>query len=77
MTTPLHAGYESAGETPEIVVTAVDLPTPVRWTDAEPRLDALHRDLLAAVDGDVRVDAGARAAYSTDSSNYRQPPIAV
>ena len=29
------------------------------------------------MDGDVRVDAGARAAYSTDSSNYRQPPIAV
>lgn len=58
-------------------MTAVDVPTPVRWTEAEPRLDALHRDLLAAVDGDVRVDAGARAAYSTDSSNYRQPPIAV
>ena len=77
MTTPLQAGYESAGETPEIEVSAVDLPTPVRWTDADPRLDALHRDLLAAVDGDVRVDAGARAAYSTDSSNYRQPPIAV
>ncbi len=37
----------------------------------------MYRDLVAAVDGEVRVDAGSRAAYSTDSSNYRQPPIAV
>lgn len=33
--------------------------------------------LRAAVDGEVRFDAGTRAAYSTDASNYRQVPIGV
>src|SRR5690242_14896314 len=29
------------------------------------------------VDGEVRFDAGSRAAYSTDGSNFRQVPLAV
>ncbi len=33
--------------------------------------------LRARVDGEVRFDAGSRAAYSTDASNYRQVPIGV
>ena len=37
----------------------------------------LQRDLAAAVDGEVRFDAGSRAAYSTDASNFRQVPIGV
>src|SRR5271154_4849529 len=37
----------------------------------------LERDLAAAVDGEVRFDAGTRAAYSTDASNFRQVPIGV
>jgi len=40
-------------------------------------LDQLERDLAAAVDGEVRFDAGTRAAYSTDASNFRQVPIGV
>ena len=32
---------------------------------------------MARVDGEVRFDAGSRAAYAHDSSNYRQPPIGV
>jgi FAD/FMN-containing dehydrogenase/Fe-S oxidoreductase len=39
--------------------------------------DQLERDLAAAVDGEVRFDAGSRAAYSTDASNFRQVPIGV
>ena len=39
--------------------------------------DSLHRDLAARVDGEVRFDAGSRAAYAHDSSNYRQPPTGV
>jgi FAD/FMN-containing dehydrogenase/Fe-S oxidoreductase len=39
--------------------------------------DSLVRDLCDVLGDDVRSDAGVRAAYSTDSSNYRQPPIAV
>ncbi|HEY2300209.1 MAG TPA: FAD-binding oxidoreductase, partial [Jatrophihabitans sp.] len=38
---------------------------------------ALERALAAAVDGEVRFDAGTRAAYSTDASNFRQVPIGV
>ncbi len=37
----------------------------------------LEQDLAAAVDGEVRFDAGTRAAYSTDASNFRQVPIGV
>ena len=38
---------------------------------------ALERDLSLAVHGEVRFDAGSRAIYSHDSSNYRQAPIGV
>ncbi|MGI9157820.1 MAG: FAD-binding and (Fe-S)-binding domain-containing protein [Marmoricola sp.] len=36
-----------------------------------------ERDLRDRVDGEVRFDAGSRAAYSTDASNFRQVPIGV
>ncbi|WP_422746373.1 FAD-binding and (Fe-S)-binding domain-containing protein [Mycobacterium sp. WMMD1722] len=39
--------------------------------------DSLAADLRDRVDGEVRFDPGSRAAYSTDSSNYRQIPIGV
>jgi FAD/FMN-containing dehydrogenase/Fe-S oxidoreductase len=38
---------------------------------------SLFHDLAACVDGEVRVDEGSLSAYSHDSSNYRQTPIAV
>jgi FAD/FMN-containing dehydrogenase len=43
------------------------------------RLDerGLEADLRASVDGEVRFDAGSRALYATDGSNYRQVPIGV
>ncbi|HKC27011.1 MAG TPA: FAD-binding and (Fe-S)-binding domain-containing protein, partial [Jatrophihabitans sp.] len=37
----------------------------------------LRGALLQRVDGEVRFDAGTRAAYSTDASNFRQVPIGV
>src|ERR1700756_4520270 len=37
----------------------------------------LAEDLRNAIRGEVRFDAGSRALYSTDSSNYRQVPIGV
>lgn len=40
-------------------------------------MDRLEADLAARVDGEVRFDAGSRAAYSTDASIYRQVPIGV
>jgi len=51
---------------------------PARVSTGEaPDLSALKRDLRAQVDGEVCFDAGSRAAYSTDASNYRQVPIGV
>src|SRR3954454_10348298 len=55
------------------------LPAPVvRRPDAPPpNTAALERALRERVDGEVRFDAGSRAAYSTDASNFRQTPIGV
>jgi FAD/FMN-containing dehydrogenase/Fe-S oxidoreductase len=44
---------------------------------AERDAAALARELATRVRGEVRFDAGARALYSTDASNYRQVPIGV
>src|SRR5437762_11466019 len=43
------------------------------------RIDArrLEAELAHTIRGEVRFDDGARALYSTDSSNYRQIPIGV
>ncbi len=43
------------------------------------RLDerGLETDLRASIDGEVRFDAGSRALYAADGSNYRQVPIGV
>src|ERR671932_38629 len=38
---------------------------------------ALERALRRRVRGEVRFDAGSRALYATDASNYRQVPIGV
>ncbi|TDC39201.1 FAD-binding oxidoreductase [Micromonospora sp. 15K316] len=61
-------------------MTGVLLPTPVRRPpEPVPNVDlsALAAELRAEVDGEVRFDAGSRAAYSTDASNYRQVPLGV
>ena len=38
---------------------------------------SLERELRHVIEGEVRFDAGSKALYSTDSSNYRQIPIGV
>jgi hypothetical protein len=38
---------------------------------------ALADELRTKIRGDVYFDAGARALYTTDGSNYRQVPIGV
>ncbi|GAA2374278.1 FAD-binding and (Fe-S)-binding domain-containing protein [Dactylosporangium salmoneum] len=59
-------------------MAVISLPTPTARRAAPDRdIAGLEAALRAAVRGDVRFDAGARAAYSTDASNYRQVPIAV
>ncbi|GAA4937316.1 FAD-binding and (Fe-S)-binding domain-containing protein [Streptomonospora halophila] len=37
--------------------------------------EALRKDLVDRVDGEVRFDHGTRSIYATDASNYRQIPI--
>ncbi|QBI54427.1 FAD-binding and (Fe-S)-binding domain-containing protein [Streptomonospora litoralis] len=37
--------------------------------------EALRRDLVDRVDGEVRFDDGTRSIYATDASNYRQIPV--
>ncbi len=44
---------------------------------ASVEVEALEFDLRAQLDGEVRFDAGSRALYATDASNYRQVPIGV
>lgn len=56
-------------------MSAIRLPPP-RTTSARVDVQAL-RGGLQAVDAEVRFDAGSRAAYSTDASNFRQVPIGV
>jgi FAD/FMN-containing dehydrogenase/Fe-S oxidoreductase len=50
--------------------------------DARPGVDvsvlaSLEAALRRDVDGEVRFDAGSRALYATDGSNYRQAPLGV
>src|SRR5437762_6241192 len=49
------------------------------WRNREPEVDAaaLESELRRAVSGEVRFDAGSKALYATDGSNYRQVPIGV
>jgi len=52
-----------------------------RWTQDPPRewpgdARALADRLAKSVAGDVRFDAGHRALYAVDGSNYRQVPMA-
>jgi FAD/FMN-containing dehydrogenase/Fe-S oxidoreductase len=46
-------------------------------TSAGVDVRGLADELADAVTGEARFDAGTRAAYATDASNYRQVPIAV
>ena len=49
-----------------------DLKTPL-----DPRIETLAAHLGASTDAEVRFDDQARAAYSTDASNFRQVPLGV
>ncbi|MCF6525623.1 FAD-binding and (Fe-S)-binding domain-containing protein, partial [Streptomyces sp. JJ36] len=53
---------------------SVEGPPRARQTLAVGRL---ARALQKAVAGEVRFDAGARALYANDASNFRQPPVGV
>ncbi len=48
-----------------------------RALDRFPASDTLEAALKAKIRGEVRFDAGSRALYATDASNYRQVPIGL
>ncbi len=52
---------------------------PEDWLKAGDRVDAagLEQELRNHVEGEVRFDAGSKAMYAVDASNYRQVPIGV
>src|SRR4051794_6244452 len=60
-------------------LTEVPRSSKAQKTEGLRKLDAaaLEAALRRRVEGEVRFDAGSRALYSTDSSNYRQIPIGV
>jgi FAD/FMN-containing dehydrogenase/Fe-S oxidoreductase len=59
-------------------LTIVTAGITIKRPSASPKVyEALAADLRERVDAEVRFDPGARAAYSTDASNYRQVPIGV
>src|SRR5437879_7201372 len=49
------------------------------WRNRSSEVDAaaLEAELRRLVSGEVRFDAGSKALYATDGSNYRQVPIGV
>jgi FAD/FMN-containing dehydrogenase/Fe-S oxidoreductase len=54
------------------------LPLGEGWGEgSRERAQRLASDLRARIEGEVRFDAGSRALYATDASNYRQVPIGV
>jgi FAD/FMN-containing dehydrogenase/Fe-S oxidoreductase len=57
--------------------TTVETPTRARSPRPETPASTLPDRLRAAIRGEVRFDAGSRALYATDASNYRLPPIGV
>ncbi|GFO66511.1 dimethylmenaquinone methyltransferase [Geomonas limicola] len=48
-----------------------------RYVEDKLNPGALEAELKQSVDGEVRFDAGSRALYATDASNYRQIPVGV
>ena len=52
--------------------------SPSDWRSASPiDIDGLESELRNNVAGEVRFDAGSKAMYAVDASNYRQVPIGV
>ena len=52
-------------------------PDAIRGAAANVDVEGLVRALRDSVRGEVRFEAGDRATYSTDASNYRQVPLGV
>lgn len=67
--------------TPHLHLPLVESGRPVRHPTRRPLpdvdIEGLSRELAANVEGEVRFDAGSRAIYAEDASNYRLMPLGV
>src|SRR5438477_6037155 len=61
------------------LISPEELRRPVEPKRAEPHVDVngLRAELERNVEGEARFDAGSKAMYAVDASNYRQVPIGV
>ncbi len=66
---PTEAAQEDRG------TTSTTRPRPRKPPEVDS--EALAAELGHSIEGEVRFDAGSRALYATDGSNYRQVPIGV
>ena len=60
-----------------LLVTSEELKQSWRNQAREVDVRGLEAELRRTVEGEVRFDAGSKALYATDGSNYRQVPIGV
>jgi FAD/FMN-containing dehydrogenase/Fe-S oxidoreductase len=72
---PLEGGVMSANRVP--LVTTEELHQSWRTQAREVDAEALEAELRGSIEGEVRFDAGSKAMYAADASNYRQVPIGV
>ncbi len=67
----------SAKPAPLIAPEELTRPLSVRHGAGGVDVEGLRRELEKSVEGEVRFDAGTKAMYAVDASNYRQVPIGV
>jgi len=69
----------SASKNTVITIDELKQPTTMRQRDRvnNAEVGKLEAELQGAVEGEVRFDAGSKAMYAVDASNYRQVPIGV
>ncbi len=67
----------SAKPAPLIAPEELTRPLGMRRGTGDVDVEGLRRELEKSVEGEVRFDAGTKAMYAVDASNYRQTPIGV
>src|SRR5205823_7728015 len=70
-------GEGQARRVPHAMTVTRDAAVNIHHEAAAVDVGALWRELRREVRGEVRFDEAYRAAYSCDSSNYRQAPLGV
>src|SRR5438552_2232407 len=59
------------------LIPTEEIRTSARITPRDINVEGLETELHKSIAGEIRFDAGSKALYATDGSNYRQVPIGV